>query len=950
MDTRVVEGIEELFEYNGSSLGSSPTCYTTDSKSPETILSGKDELQFSTSSPESIPSEKYSSKTKRVTFSPDISERSFVSDQVNRRKPSRCKKNSSHSYSCFGIIGRKKGRNKSLAQPRIVGTHYREREDVSEVDSCLQIKVDLDQLEKDEECRQLMSRKVSLPSSKINPYRAVLIIRLIALFFFFRYRLINPVLNAYGLWLTSVICEVWFALSWTLDQLPKLKPVNRETYTDRLCLRYDYPGENCTLACIDVFLNMKDHQESSPIPIVNTVLSILAVDYPSDRITCYVSDDEAALLTLEILSETCQFAEKWVPFCREFNIEPRSPECYFSKKIDLKYKVAPTFPKERRAMKRQYEEFKVQINCLVARFKITPVDGWIMRDGTPWPGNNSENHPAMIQILLGHSEGNELPQLVYVSREKIPGYEHNGVAGSLNSLVRASAVLTNGDFILNLDCNQYINNSKALLEAMCFMMDPNMERKACFVQFPQRFDATDSSDEDTSNNNVFYDIHMKGLDGIQGPFCVGTGCIFNRKALYSYLPSVGTKNKKSVIYRLHENDLRAGCKYISEILKDENFNVDGAQSSNYEPDDRAITCLKNIFGESLSLTASIVFKSVNFANSLSHQDRLKEAIWVISSKYEEGTAWGREVGWMYGSLNSDLHTSLKMHARGWRSIYCMPAYPAFKTIGLSNLPDRLNQVLQCSLGSIEILFSRHCPIWYGKRLRLLQRMAYINATVYPFSSIPLIAYCTLPAICLITGKFIVPQISLVGTLWLMLLFFSTFACGILEIRWSGIPAYEWWNYQQFSLIGGVSAYLFAVIYGLLKLFLGNKFVMTMLTDRYAENSFPGIYAFRWTSLLILPTTIILINMWAIIAGFSSATKTGYSSWGPLCAKLFLSFLVMLHLYPFLKGLIVRKNRIPTVVIVWSLLLASLFSVLWVRVNPFVTNIQGPNAQICGIYC
>lgn len=73
--------------------------------------------------------------------------------------------------------------------------------------------------------------------------------------------------------------------------------------------------------------------------------------------------------------------------------------------------------------------------------------------------------------------------------------------------------------------------------------------------------------------------------------------------------------------------------------------------------------------------------------------------------------------------------------------------------------DRLNQVLQWSLGSIEILFSRHCPIWYGCKLRLLERMAYINASIYPFTSIPLVTYCTLPAICLTTGEFILPHVS-----------------------------------------------------------------------------------------------------------------------------------------------------------------------------------------------
>lgn len=39
---------------------------------------------------------------------------------------------------------------------------------------------------------------------------------------------------------------------------------------------------------------------------------------------------------------------------------------------------------------------------------------------------------------------------------------------------------------------------------------------------------------------------MKGLDGIQGPVYVGTGCVFNRQALYGYGPlSLPTMPKTS---------------------------------------------------------------------------------------------------------------------------------------------------------------------------------------------------------------------------------------------------------------------------------------------------------------------------------------------------------------------------------------------------------------------
>ncbi|RRT85292.1 hypothetical protein B296_00002131 [Ensete ventricosum] len=72
-----------------------------------------------------------------------------------------------------------------------------------------------------DEARQPLSRKVAIASSKINPYRMVIVLRLVVLGFFLRYRILHPVHDAIGLWLTSIICEIWFAFSWILDQFPK---------------------------------------------------------------------------------------------------------------------------------------------------------------------------------------------------------------------------------------------------------------------------------------------------------------------------------------------------------------------------------------------------------------------------------------------------------------------------------------------------------------------------------------------------------------------------------------------------------------------------------------------------------------------------------------------------------------------------------------------------------
>jgi cellulose synthase A len=69
-------------------------------------------------------------------------------------------------------------------------------------------------------------------------------------------------------------------------------------------------------------------------------------------------------------------------------------------------------------------------------------------------------------------------------------------------------MLTNAPFILNLDCDHYINNSKALREAMCFMMDPLVGKRICYVQFPQRFDGIDRSDRYANHNTIFFDVRI----------------------------------------------------------------------------------------------------------------------------------------------------------------------------------------------------------------------------------------------------------------------------------------------------------------------------------------------------------------------------------------------------------------------------------------------------------
>lgn len=545
-----------------------------------------------------------------------------------------------------------------------------------------------------------------------------------------------------------------------------------------------------------------------------------------------------------------------------------------------------------------------------------------------------------------------LPLLVYVSREKRPGYDHNKKAGAMNALVRTSAIMSNGPFILNLDCDHYIYNSMALREGMCFMMDRGGDR-LCYVQFPQRFEGIDPSDRYANHNTVFFDVNMRALDGLQGPVYVGTGCLFRRIALYGFDPPrskeyhegccsccfARRKNKKSSAVT-STPDSRRGLR-MGDSDDEEEMNV---------------SLFPKKFGNSSFLVDSIPVAefqgrpladhpaikngrapgALTIPRDLLDASTVAEAISVISCWYEDKTEWGVRVGWIYGSVTEDVVTGYRMHNRGWKSIYCVTKRDAFRGTAPINLTDRLHQVLRWATGSVEIFFSRNNALLASSKMKFLQRIAYLNVGIYPFTSFFLIVYCFLPALSLFSGQFIVQKLSVAFLAYLLMITLTLCALAVLEIKWSGITLEEWWRNEQFWLIGGTSAHLAAVLQGLLKVIAGIEISFTLTSKSGGDDvddEFADLYVLKWTSLMIPPITIMMTNIIAIAVGISRTIYSTIPQWSRLLGGVFFSFWVLAHLYPFAKGLMGRRGRTPTVVFVWSGLIAITISLLWVAISP-----------------
>ncbi|CAH8362196.1 unnamed protein product [Eruca vesicaria subsp. sativa] len=863
-----------------------------------------------------------------------------------------------------------------------------------------------------------LTRKLKIPAAIISPYRLLIFIRVVVLALFLTWRIKHQNQDAIWLWGMSVVCELWFAFSWLLDQLPKLCPINRATDLQVLKEKFETPShDNPTgksdLPGLDVFVSTADPEKEPPLVTANTILSILAAEYPVEKLSCYVSDDGGALLTFEAMAEAASFANIWVPFCRKHMIEPRNPESYFSLKRDpYRNKVKSDFVKDRRKVKREYDEFKVRINGLpdsirrrsdayhareeikamkTQRQKSQNIDEELLKpvkipkatwmaDGTHWPGtwltpgtddHSKGDHAGIIQVMLkppsdeplhGVSEGFldltdvdiRLPLLVYVSREKRPGYDHNKKAGAMNALVRASAVMSNGAFILNLDCDHYIYNSEAMREGMCFMMDRGGDR-LCYVQFPQRFEGIDPSDRYANHNTVFFDVNMRALDGLMGPVYVGTGCLFRRIALYGFSPPR---------FKEHSSSWFSCCfprRKKKSHLPEENQALRMEEDDDDDDDEMSLKkmdlyLIPKKFGNSTLLMKSVPIAELQGRPLMDHTSiqngrppglltrprmlldasTVAEAIAVISCWYEDKTEWGTRIGWIYGSVTEDVVTGYRMHNRGWKSVYCVTKRDAFRGTAPINLTDRLHQVLRWATGSVEIFFSRNNALLASPKMKFLQRIAYLNVGIYPFTSIFLIVYCFLPALSLFSGQFIVQTLNVTFLIYLLTISITLCLLALLEIKWSGISLEEWWRNEQFWLIGGTSAHLAAVLQGLLKVVAGVEISFTLTSKSGGDDvddEFADLYMVKWTSLMIPPITIMMVNLIAIAVGFSRTIYAVIPQWSKLIGGVFFSFWVLAHLYPFAKGLMGRRGRTPTIVYVWSGLVAITISLLWVAVNP-----------------
>ncbi|XP_042505149.1 cellulose synthase-like protein G2 [Macadamia integrifolia] len=703
-----------------------------------------------------------------------------------------------------------------------------------------------------------MNTTISPPLNTLEPFRRTFLNRsfgliytcaILALFYHHSLALLHfTSFLTFCFSLTFLLADAALAFMWVTTQSFRMCPGRHGEFPENLLSfvkERDFPA-------LDIFICTADPYKEPPINVVNTALSVMAYDYPVEKLSVYVSDDGGSELTLFAFMEASKFASHWLPFCKEHRIEERCPDAY------LKSSHSCT---ETEKMKTIYETMKAKVENVMDRGRVP--DEYIASVAesdafNKWTARfTRHDHPTVIQVLLENgrdkdTRDHEMPNLVYVTRQKNKASPHHFKAGALNVLLRVSAAMTNAPILLTLDCDMYSNDPKTPLRALCYLSDPAFGSKLAFVQFPQLFHGINKHDIYGGEMKRLFQINPQGMNGLAGPNYVGTGCYFRRRSFFGSPSSVLSPE-------------------IQELNPDHVVN-------------------KPVRSEAVL--------------TLAHN--------VASCNYENQTNWGIKMGFRYGSLVEDYFTGYRLHCEGWKSVFCHPVRAAFLGDVPISLSEVLGQIKRWSVGLLEVAFSKYSPLTFGIRsMGLLAGLSYAHLAFWPIWSFPVTFYAFVPQLALINRVFMFPEVSNPWFYMYMFLFLGAYVQDLLDFLLAGGTIQMWWNNQRMWMIRGISSYLLGSTDFFLKSIgisaFGFNVTSKVIDDEQSKRYEQGIFEFGVESPLFVPlTTAAIINLISLLKGLAGFFI--YGNIGEVFVQLFISSFVVINCWPIYEAIALRKDE------------------------------------------
>lgn len=130
------------------------------------------------------------------------------------------------------------------------------------------------------------------------------------------------------------------------------------------------------------------------------------------------------------------------------------------------------------------------------------------------------------------------------------------------------------------------------------------------------------------------------------------------------------------------------------------------------------------------------------------KNRANAAFYVGTSAILRRSALDEVGGFATGTATEDIHTSLRLHARGWRSLFV----PEVLALGLeaSSLREFYRQRRRWAAGSLGLLLRSADSPLVAPGLTLGQRMNYLSATLAHGQGVQRAFYLLIPAVCVAT--------------------------------------------------------------------------------------------------------------------------------------------------------------------------------------------------------
>ncbi|XP_078163906.1 cellulose synthase-like protein E6 [Carex rostrata] len=678
-------------------------------------------------------------------------------------------------------------------------------------------------------------------------------------------------------WIGLSLAELWYAFYWIITQSVRWNPVYRRTFKEKLSQRYEERLPN-----VDIFVCTADPFAEPPSLVASTVLSFMAYNYPPEKLNIYLSDDGGSILTFYAMWEASQFAKYWIPYCKRYKVEPRAPAAYFS----LADGTNNTSNHEWLDMKILYEEMTNRIDSILVSGKVPEELKANHKGFIQWtPEMTSKNHPPIVQILIDgkdpnalDNDGNALPTMVYMAREKNPEYHHNFKAGAMNSLIRVSSVISNSPIILNADCDMYSNNSDSIRDALCFFLDEQKGHNIAFVQYPQNYSNLTKNDSYGNTLSVLNEVENQGFDSWGGPPYIGSGCF-------------------------HRREILCGKKYTKDYKEDWN------RESKRNP-------------------------------RVDIRELEEKAESLATCTYELNTLWGHEVGLKYGIAVEDIITGLMIQCRGWKSVYYNPTRKGFLGVGPTTLAQTVLQHKRWSEGNLQIFLSKYCVFIYGHgKIKIGLQMAYCIYNLWATNSVPTLYYVIVPSLGLLRGISLFPKMTSPWFIPFAYVMVAKQIYSLIEaLLTKEITVRGWWNLQRMWLIKRLTSYLYGTLASFLKTLGVSKMGFTLTTKVSGEDLLKRyekeIIEFDTSPLTLdIIVSVALLNLACLVGATSHAVMEG---WAGVLERYFLqivlSGLVVAVNVVIYEGLLLRndKGSIP-----WSVTLTSLGVVMLVCLVPIV---------------